>query len=123
MTMFVYRKKLDIFHGHVCSLLRYKDKLFVSMLVHCYRYDLFMTIIMFVHCYREKLFKAIFVYCYFVHWYREKISVTIFYPEKLSITTAPITWASDRLSDDRGHMSTVVFRCRSQAGRTPDLCL
>ena len=42
---------------------------------------------------------------------------------RLTVTTALITRASDRWSDDRGHshMSTVVFRCRSQAGRTPDL--
>ena len=30
-------------------------------------------------------------------------------------------WASDRWSDDRGAVSTVLFRCRSRTGRTPDL--
>ena len=32
----------------------------------------------------------------------------------LTVTTAAITWASDRWSDDRGHVWTVVFRCTSR---------
>ena len=35
---------------------------------------------------------------------------------RLPLTTAPITWASDRWCDDRSHMSMVVFRCRLRAG-------
>ena len=31
----------------------------------------------------------------------------------------PMTWVSDRWCDD--HMRTVLIRCRSRAGGTPDL--
>ena len=53
-------------------------------------------------------------------WLERKLSWTST-SSRLPVRTAPITWASDRWSDDRGAVSTVPFRCRSRTGQTPDL--
>ena len=39
-------------------------------------------------------------------------------PDPFFRLTAPMTWVSDRRSDD--HMGTELVRCRSQAGQTLD---
>ena len=35
--------------------------------------------------------------------------------------TAPTTWDNYRWSDDHEHVGNVVIRCRSRAGRIPEL--